>query len=146
MRAVNADEVLESKIRAEIPALSGELVPACAVEEAETLTLNTLRDEIYADAVKHGLWEIEDTIRFSEEQYGLRREVAERHVCAAMIAGELFELEGESIKGDAYAEELADVIIMSMSVAGYLGIDVHEAVMRKMAINRERPWKHGKSE
>ena len=146
MRAVNADEVLESKIRAEIAALSGELVPACAVEEAKTLTLNTLRDEIYSDAVKHGLWEIEDTIRFSEEQHGLRREVAERHVCAAMIAGELFELDGESIKGDAYAEELADVIIMSMSVAGYLGIDVHEAVMRKMAINRERPWKHGKSE
>lgn len=121
----------------------------CAYEEidnAPTLSLNTLRDAIYQDTVEHGLWEIEDTIKFSEDHHGLRREVAVRHVCAAMIAGELFELDGESIKGDAYAEELADVIIMSFSVAGYLGIDIDAAIRRNMEINKGRPWKHGKED
>ena len=139
MRAVNADEVLESKIRAEIAALSGELVPACAVEEAKTLTLNTLRDEIYADAVAHGLWEEYDGPT----------------ICSWVIREETRELDdaakdwedygwSEEEPDDAFSEELADVIIAAFSVAGKLGIDVHEAVMRKMAINRERPWKHGK--
>lgn len=41
---------------------------------------------------------------------------------------------------------MADVIIMSMSVAGKLGIDIDAAVKRKMEINRQRPWKHGKEE
>ena len=40
--------------------------------------------------------------------------------------------------------QLADVIIMSLSVAGKLGIDIDAAVRRKMEINRARPWKHGK--
>lgn len=43
-----------------------------------------------------------------------------------------------------YAEELADVIIASMSVAGKLGIDIDAAVRRKLEINKARPWKHGK--
>ena len=42
------------------------------------------------------------------------------------------------------AEELADVIIASLSVAGKLGIDIDEAVRRKIEINKGRPWKHGK--
>ena len=45
-----------------------------------------------------------------------------------------------------FCEELADVIIMSLSVAGKLGIDIDAAVRRKMEINKARPWKHGKDE
>lgn len=36
------------------------------------------------------------------------------------------------------------MIIMSLSVAGKLGIDIDAAVRRKMKINKGRPWKHGK--
>lgn len=139
MRAVNADEVLESKIRAEIPALSGELVPACAVEEAKTLTLNTLRDEIYADAVKHGLWEEDDDL--SDDLLD---------DCYDLICDEVSELDGaieEWIRTgyhNHFAEELADVVIMCLSVAGRLGIDIDAAIRRKMEINKGRSWKHGK--
>ena len=45
-----------------------------------------------------------------------------------------------------FCEELADAIIMSLSVAGKLGIDIDAAVRRKMEINKARPWKHGKDE
>ncbi len=40
--------------------------------------------------------------------------------------------------------ELADVIIWTLSTSGYYGIDLAEAVRRKMAHNRTRPVRHGK--
>ena len=107
-----------------------------------TLSLNTLRDEIYQDAVAHGLWMDTD---------GPMR-------CASQIDGEvqeLFEEAGNVLDvrvdgGDetevwaAYCEELADVIITGFSVAGKLGIDIDAAIRRKMEINKKRPWRHGK--
>ena len=103
------------------------------------LTLNTLRDEIYQDAVKHGLWQDE------REEWP--------SACASLIKDEIEELceaaeAWEDIGVDlsepdaAFAEELADVIIMCMSVAGKLGIDIDAAVREKMAYNKTRPWKH----
>lgn len=105
-------------------------------------SLNTLRDAIYEDAVAHGLWDEKDG----------------PYHCADIIAKEASELIKEAehlsihIHGSIdytsprsnYAEELADVIISSLSVAGKLGIDIDEAVRRKMEINKARPWKHGK--
>ena len=62
------------------------------------------------------------------------------------IRREVNELEDASEDAEEYADELADVIIASLSVAGKLGIDIDAAVLRKMEINRARPWKHGKEE
>jgi NTP pyrophosphatase (non-canonical NTP hydrolase) len=39
-------------------------------------------------------------------------------------------------------EELADVIIMALSVAGKLGIDIDAAVHGKMEINKGRSFRH----
>ena len=142
MRPIDANALIEKIKFREGPVMGQREI--FLIEGEPTLSLNTLRDEIYQDAVAHGLWEIEDTVKFVEEQHGLRGEVAVRHVCAAMIAGELFELDGESIKGSAYAEELADVIIMSFSVAGKLGLDIDAAIRKKMEVNKNRPYKHGK--
>lgn len=108
----------------------------------ERISLNSLRDAIYEDAVAHGLWDEKDG----------------PYHCADIIAKEASELIKEAeylsihIHGSIdytpprsnYAEELADVIIASLSVAGYLGIDIDAAVRRKMEINKARPWKHGK--
>ncbi|MGN0776037.1 MAG: MazG-like family protein [Candidatus Ventricola sp.] len=100
----------------------------------KTVSLNDLRDAIYWDAVAHGLWD-GDTIRWE---------------CAALIRSEVDELLCESTNweddGTAFAEGLSDVIIMSLSVAGKLGIDIDAAVKRKMEINKRRPWKHGKED
>ena len=107
-------------------------------------SLNTLRDAIYEDAVAHGLW---------DKEYGPYR-------CADIITKEASELIKEAeilsihindniaytLPCSNYAEELADVIIASLSVAGKLGIDIDAAVKRKMEINKARPWKHGKEE
>ena len=116
----------------------------------QTLTLNTLRDAIYEDAVAHGLWESTDytvnTVLTDMGGYDESFDPDEvmRSYAVQAIHWELIELQDVSDNAEAYAEELADVIIASLSVAGYLGIDIDAAVRRKMEINKGRPWKHGK--
>ena len=115
-------------------------------------SLNTLRDAIYEDAVAHGLWESTDyTVNKYIDQCNRYGETVDpdgtmRYWAAEVIRRETDELEVESFNAEAYADELADVIIASLSVAGKLGIDINAAVRRKMEINKSRPRKHGKDE
>ena len=114
-------------------------------------SLNTLRDAIYEDAVAHGLWERTDytvqlvlqSIRRDDRTTAYRDKIM-RELAMRVIRLEVDELEGSVEYEENYAEELADVIIASLSVAGKLGIDIDAAVRRKMEINKGRPWKHGK--
>lgn len=114
--------------------------------------LNALRDAVYQDAVAHGLWEYTDyivkLIMKEMERYDDPFDPDEmmRKCAMQVIRDEVDELDAASKDAEAYAEELADVVIAAMSVAGYLGIDIDAAVKRKMAINKGRPWKHGKEE
>lgn len=116
----------------------------------ERISLNTLRDAIYEDAVAHGLWESTDyTVKECIESARQEGEPADqgemmRGWAMETIRREVNELEDASADAEAYAEELADVIIASLSVSGKLGIDIDAAVRRKMEINKARPWKHGK--
>ena len=110
------------------------------INELEARTsLNTLRDAIYEDAVKHGLWEDEDGINWYQES----------HSMIECEVDELYDAIEDRVNGhgdEHFTEELADVIIASLSVAGKLGIDIDAAVRRKMESNKSRPWKHGKDE
>ena len=108
-------------------------------------SLNTLRDAIYEDAVEHGLYVLEKDVPEIE-----RAAVS----LVSMIKSEINEARDAAIDWEAhrsgsqdhFAEELADVIIMTLSACGHLGIDIDAAVRRKMEINRARSWKHGKEE
>ena len=116
-------------------------------------SLNTLRDAIYEDAVAHGLWERTDytvqlvlqSIRRDDRTTAYRDKIM-RELAMRVIRLEVDELEGSVEYEEDYVDELADVIIASLSVAGKLGIDIDAAVRRKMEINRARPWKHGKED
>ncbi len=90
--------------------------------------LNYLRDLVHGDAIDHGFWDNNES----------------RCECVKLILDEVDELMGAILDPGHYAEELADVIIMSLSVAGHLGIDIDAEVQRKVEINRDRPWKHDK--
>ena len=120
------------------------------IEQLENhISLNTLRDAIYEDAVAHGLWESTDyTVKECIEEARREGEPADqedmmRGWAMEAIRREVNELE-MTLSEEEYVEELADVIIASLSVAGKLGIDIDAAVRRKMEINRARTWKHGK--
>lgn len=106
--------------------------------------LNKLRDEIYDDAVAHGLWDFRESYAWLDELDEMTEE-DKKDYCVDVIAGEVDELSQAVCEDEEhFAEELADVIIMALSVAGYLGIDIDKAVREKMAINKEREWRHGK--
>lgn len=118
---------------------------------AEEVTLNDLRDAVYEDAVAHGLWE--DADKYRNGWLCISEEHANRELwseAAHFVRSEAYELVDVADKDvyrmtdskDAFIDELADVIIMSLSVAGKLGIDIDAAVKRKMEVNKERPWKH----
>lgn len=107
------------------------------INKANTLTLNTMRDAIYQDAVEHGLFEDFDKITDP---------VRKRRALAMRIMEEAAEMYAAADDPEHYAEEAADVTIMTGDVCGYLGIDWHGYVMGKIAFNKTRPWKHGKEE
>lgn len=109
--------------------------------QAEEITLNDLRDEVCEDAVAHGLYD--------EEKYNRAHPFGLMYVCrnlALRIKAEVTELIGATFEEQIahFTEELADIIIICLSVAGYLGIDIDAAVRRKIEINKTRPHKHGK--
>ena len=88
------------------------------------------------DALKHGLYKNVTSDNPGEE----------RHACAILVRDEAEEAMLAAGDRKHYAEELADVVIMALSSAGYLGINIGEEVKRKMLINVERPYMHGKEE
>lgn len=119
--------------------------------------LNELRNEIYDDAVKHGLWDemhVWKLIATNEDfrksgiadaiTYANSDETRKNVIAALFISMEIRELIFATEDTDHFREELADVIITALSAAGYLGIDVDKAVREKMEINRGREWRHGK--
>lgn len=119
--------------------------------------LNELRDEIYSDAVAHGLWDemhIWKLIATDENfrksgiadviTYASGDETRKNAIATLFLAMELRELIFAVDDVNNFREELADVIITALSAAGYLGIDIDKAVRQKMEINRGREWRHGK--
>lgn len=115
--------------------------------------LNELRNEIYDDAVAHGLWDEEHNhyraackVRAEAEELVAESVIMLKfgtHNCLQPRAAEILESKWFNGK-DNFESELADVIIMALSAAGYLGIDIDKAVRAKMEINRGREWRHEK--
>lgn len=142
MRLIDADALLVDigrliDCRAGDSARHAGFMAAALIEDAPTvcvasmLSLNSLRDAAYTDALEHGLWREGDTLLGG----------------AQMIRAEAMELIQEAVQGevtDALAEELADVIIGALSFGGRFGIDVDGAVRRKMKINKGRAYRHGR--
>ena len=112
--------------------------------------LNALRDEIYRDAVAHGLWEDteKDSIELSEEEPPSERERWYSFYRRVYAIKEVYSECDEALTAaeaedwDGLQEELADVVIQAFSTAGYLGIDIDAEIRGKMEINKKRPWKH----
>ena len=129
VRPIDANELCEGRVCNDPVRIAAMCAP--------TLSLNILRDEIYQDAVAHGLWEDEYGIDWYQESH-------------SMIECEVDELDDaieDRVKGhggEHFTEELSDEIIMFLSAAGKLGIDIDAAIRRKMEINKNRPWKHEK--
>lgn len=119
--------------------------------------LNELRNEIYDDAVKHGLWDemhIWKLIATNEDfrksgiadviTYANSDESRKNAIATLFVSMEIRDLIFATEDTNHFREELADVIITALSAAGYLGIDIDKAVQEEMEINRGREWRHEK--
>lgn len=65
----------------------------------------------------------------------------------ALIGTEVSEAVEALRKGASTGEvgdELADIVIRTMDLAGFLGVDLESAIEEKMERNRQRPRMHGK--
>lgn len=98
--------------------------------------LNQIGATACCDAQLHGLWDDINALNDGNE----------RHHCARLVADEAEETLLASSEPEHYREELADVVIMALSSAAYLGIDIGAEVQRKMLINQGRPYRHGRKE
>lgn len=43
-----------------------------------------------------------------------------------------------------FEEEIADTFIRLLDISGSVGINVEEQISKKMAVNKKRPFRHGK--
>ena len=122
------------------------------INEAPTVLpdLNDLRNEIYRDAIAHGLWEDDDgkadelSSNFPDDIRPGERLRFLRDLAAKRILQEVNELceAADNNYAAGFVDELADVIITGLSVAGHLGIDIDAALHKKVAYNKTRPFKH----
>lgn len=92
----------------------------------------------YEDAKDHGLYD-DDTLSLENHsvEYVRKR-------LTLLIREEVCEMWDAFRDPAHFSEEMADVVIMCMSAAGHLGIDLAEEVKRKMEINQNRPYGHEK--
>lgn len=111
--------------------------------------IDKLADEIFTISSEKGFWAVEDFNSFSIVPTKL-----------ALIADEVSEAlrvhrnqyEGDELliwnmtqqQCNEFVEELADIIIRTLDLAGGLNVEIGETIMDKIEKNRHRPNKHNK--
>ena len=113
--------------------------------------LNDLADRAHANAKNHGFWDnhyepLHNGFH-SEWSDGTNRPEIDRLLARlALITSEVGEAVEAARLNDKvnFAEELADIVIRVMDLAGPTGVNLEQAIVDKMAKNESRPHMHGK--
>jgi len=119
-------------------------------------TVESLVIDAHENAVKHGFWEdlqnSDNDLDLEWHKIAFKNPVCEIDVNAIstrlmLIVGEVAEAQEGLRHNDRsnFAEELADIVIRVFDLAGGLDIDLEVEIIKKMATNASRPYKHGKS-
>jgi NTP pyrophosphatase (non-canonical NTP hydrolase) len=105
----------------------------CYNSTANLLTINQLKQDCHANAVKKGFWDEE-------------RNPAEAMMLVVCECAEVVEAMrvGSGLQSEKVGEECADIIIRMMDFCGGFGIDIETAIWNKMQYNKTRPIMHGK--
>jgi len=120
------------------------------------MNINELVDRAHENAVKHGFWDdykmitdmLDDAI-YDDNFVDKKLKPLYSNAISTrlmLIVGEVSEAMEALRKNDNdnFREELADIVIRVMDLSGGLGIDLEYEIIKKMGINAQRPYKHGK--
>ena len=119
-------------------------------------TVESLVIDAHENAVKHGFWEdlqnTDNDLDLEWHKIAFKNPVCEIDTNAIstrlmLIVGEVAEAQEGLRHNDRsnFAEELADIVIRVFDLAGGLDINLEVEIIKKMATNALRPYKHGKS-
>ena len=105
--------------------------------------MNKLASDIYENSLTHGFWDFPDPSETTRSLFISQK--------LALIHSEVSEAVEEhrkhpshfSVKGP-FEEELADIIIRTLDLCGYLGINIESLIVAKHEKNKARPHRHNK--
>ena len=114
------------------------------------MEIKKLIQEAHENAVQHGFWNEFDSLAITEGSFlnKYRGKMKEAFISQflMLIVSEVAEAQ-EGLRHDDmdnFREELADVAIRLADLAGGLDIDLETEIKKKMEVNKNRPYKHGK--
>lgn len=120
---------------------------AVADREGDKVTLTELVEQAHAHARSRGFWTPEaGTQSHVDERFASKLALVHSEISEAIEAYRergLAGWQGDGGKPEGVPTELADAVIRIADLCGALGIDLEDAVTRKMAHNSTRPWRHG---
>lgn len=112
---------------------------------------------VHRNALEKGFWEDEQELEGTNHMSDRLRKALQTALVSRklkLISDEVSEAheavrddypESKKIPGIGnFEEELADVVIRIMDLGQWMGLDIPGAIVKKMARNRVRPYKHGR--
>lgn len=117
-------------------------------------SITELVNEVHENAVNHGFWDfyLDSQKLLMDAKDDNKKEIVDNIISSlkvqflALINCEVSECVEALRKEDKdnFNEELADVVIRALDLAGGLGIDLEKEIVKKIEINKTRPYKHNK--
>ncbi len=116
-----------------------------------SIQFQELQNKVHANALKKGFWKDYAEVQLMKPVLKEEVYLAQYLNCVGqrlmLIASEVGEAE-EALRTENmynFQEEVADIVIRCMDLAGGLGFDLFEEIQRKHQYNLSRKYKHGKS-
>lgn len=111
--------------------------------------INALGDEVAKISEQNGFWESEglgDLGLMATKLALIADEVCEAiRVHREIYDGDVQRTSSMTVEQEKeFVEELADILIRTLDIAGHYGFNLGVSVMEKIEKNRNRPYRHGK--
>jgi len=107
------------------------------------MRINELCKNAHENARDHGFWDDIEKIENPLIDNAMNNAVTTRIMLIVCELAEATEALRE-YDADNFREELADIAIRLADLCGGLEIDLEAEIAKKMLINKDRPYKHGK--
>lgn len=106
------------------------------------MQIDLIQHAVHKTAVEHGWWDgiNRDNVPVPEKLCLIHSEISEALEQYRDNKPDIYDEEG---KPEGIAVELADAIIRILDLAGFMGWDIENALLIKMAYNEKRPYRHG---